>query len=177
MTRALGRTLFFTLLLTCALPARADPILMLLLGMARDMATQPKTAAVAPVEALPELYPGTTVPPALLKRLIDDCFLYLSAAQRTEIFDGLNAELLKPANFAVRAAMIEYFAHRALHVRATQLRLGQLSYREKQFLAEQFRQEIKALPEEETRELRGILERGLLPVPADLNQLLLATLD
>jgi hypothetical protein len=174
MPWALGTRLVFALLLAAALPARAaDPVLTFLLGMAREMMAQPKAAAV-PAPELPEVYPGTTVQPVLLKRLIDDSFLYLAAPQRAEIFDALNAELLKPKNFAVRASMIEYFAYRALQVRAAQLRLGQLSLREKQFLVEEFRQELKALPEEDAVQLRDMLHRGLLPVPADLNQLLLA---
>src|SRR5256714_933327 len=173
----MGRAFLFALLLACALPARAgDPVLTFLMGIAQEILHQPKAAA-PPAAALPEVYPGTTVQPALLKRLIDDCFLYLSAPQRAEIFDALNAELLKPGNFAVRAPMIEYFAHRALQVRAAQLRLAQLSPREQQFLADEFRQELKTLPEEQASELRGLLERGLLPVPTDLNQRLLAVFN
>jgi hypothetical protein len=173
----LGRILVISLLVACAQPARAaDPVLTFLMGMAHDMITEPKSA-VAPALELPKVYPGTTVPPAVLKRLIDDSFLYLSAPQRAEIFEALNAELLKPGNFAVRAAMIEYFAHRALQVRALQVRLGQLSFREQQFLVEEFRRELKSLPEDEAAQLRGLLERGLLPVPADLNQLLLAAFN
>jgi hypothetical protein len=173
----MGRAFLFALLLAVALPARsADPVLTFLMGMAHEILNQPKAAA-APAVELPEVYPGTTVRPALLKRLIDDCFLYLSAPQRAEIFEALNAELLKPANFAVRAPMIEYFVHRALQVRAAQVRLSQLSPREQEFLVDEFRQELKNLPEEQASELRGLLERGLLPVPTGLNQRLLAAFN
>ena len=173
----MGRTFLFAVLIAVAAPARAaDPVLTFLMSVAQEILSQPKAAA-APAADLPEIYPGTTVRPALLKRLIDDCFLYLSPAQRAEIFDALNAELLKPANFAVRAPMIEYFAHRALKVRAAQVRLSQLSPREQQFLADEFRQELKTLPEEQASELRGLLERGLLPVPTELNQRLLAAFN
>jgi hypothetical protein len=173
----MGRAFLFALLLACALPARAaDPVLTFLMGIAQEILNRPRAAA-PPATELPEIYPGTTVQPALLKRLIDDCFLYLSAPQRAEIFDALNAELLKPGNFAVRAPMIEYFVHRALQVRAAQVRLAQLSPREQQFLADEFRQELKTLPDEQASELRGLLERGLLPVPAELNQRLLAAFN
>lgn len=175
MLRARSRAVLFAVLLGCALPApAADPILMFVLGMAREMATQAAPLA-APVEPLPDTYPGTTVSPPELRRLIDGSFAYLSAAQRDAVFDALNAELLKPSNAAVRASMIEYFAERALQVRAAQLRLAQLSYREKQVLAEAFGRELKRMPEDEAQELRKLAETGLLPVPADLNQLLLAT--
>ena len=173
----MGRGILFAILLAVAVPARAaDPVLTFLLSVAQEILNQPK-ATPAPAVELPEVYPGTTVRPALLKRLIDDCFLYLSPAQRAEIFDALNVELLKPGNFAVRAPMIEYFAHRALQVRAAQVRLSQLSSREQEFLADEFKQELKNLPEEQATELRGLLERGLLPVPTELNQRLLAAFN
>lgn len=177
MPGVLRRSLLFALLFACAAPARAaDPVLMFLIGVARELAAQAKPAPVA-AEPIPDTYPGTTVEPALLRRLIDDSFLYLSDSQRTEIFDALHAELMKPGNFAVRASMIEFFAHRALEVRAAQLRLAQLSYREKQLLADEFRQELKLLPEGDVDQLRSVIERGLLPVPADLRGMLLTELD
>jgi len=175
----LGRSLLFAALLACALPARAaDPILMFLLGVAQEMAAS--AIAHAPPPAAPEpgdVYPGTTVPPAVLKRLIDDSFLYLSQTQRGEIFAALHAELMKPANSALRASIIEYFAHRALLVRAAHLRLAGLSAGEKQRLADEFRDALKSIPHDEAEKLRTALERGLLPVPSDLNRLLLAAFD
>ena len=62
-------------------------------------------------------------------------------------------------------------------VRAAQIELGKLSYAEKERLAVQFRLETAALPEEERVQLQKLLEQHLLPVPADLNQLLLAQLQ
>lgn len=177
MLRSPARALLFTVLLACALPAgAADPVLMFVLGMAREMATEAKPVP-APPAALPDTYPGTTVSPAVLRRLIDESFLYLSAAQRETLFNALNAELLKPSNAAVRASMIEYFAERAAQVRGVQLRLAQLSYREKQFFADAFGRELKRLPEAEAAELRKLAAADLLPLPADVNQLLLATFN
>jgi hypothetical protein len=175
-----GRAVVFIALLACAPSARAaDPILMFLLSVAREMVTNAITSHLAQPR-VPEpavTYPGTAVEPAHLRRLIDECFFYLSSAQRAEIFESLNAELLKPKNAAVRGPMIEYFADRALQVRAAQMRIAQLSYREKQQLAEEFRRETAAIPGEERARLQEVLERGLLPVPSDLNQLLLAALE
>jgi hypothetical protein len=175
MARALGRTLFFTVLLACATPVRAaDPLLMFLFSIAQEIASRPAAPAPAlPVER-PDVYPGTTVPVDVLRRLIDDSFIYLSPHQRTEIFDALHAELMKPANFAIRASTIEYFAHRALQVRSAQLRLAKLSQTQKESLAAEFREELQAFPMEEQETLRGVVEKGLLPIPSDLNQLLLA---
>ena len=174
MARVLGRSLFFAVLLALSLPARADPLLMLLLNIAQTMASLPPPPA-API-MLPETYPGTTVEPAVLRRIIDDSFMYLSFSQRGEVFDALNAEILKPQNAAVRGPMIEAFTRKALEIRAAQLKFADMSYGEKQLIASEFRKEVKTLPGEDAIRLRKALEKGLMPVPTDLGQLLLAAL-
>lgn len=157
----------------------ADPVIMFLLGIARDIAVsaakRPSTPAPLPPAA--QTYPGTVVEPWQLRRLIDDSFLYLSSRQRAEIFNTLNNLLLDPKNAAMRAPMIEQFVQQALAVRAAQLRLAQLSEREMQMMAQEFRREVTGLSEEERQQLLGILERGLLPVPASLNRMLLSQLN
>src|SRR5512139_2231352 len=142
MGRAFRRGVVFTLLFAgLVAPAAADPVLLFLLGIARDMilerANAPRTA-IEPVQPMPNLsrvYPGTSVEPEILRRLIDDSFLYLGSRQRQEIFDRLNAALLDPKNAAIRGTMIEYFSERALAVRAAQLQLAQMPYSEKQRMA------------------------------------------
>jgi hypothetical protein len=181
MAMVLGRSLLFTVLLSaCASPARAaEPLLMFLFGVAKEIAST-SAGPYSPVPAQaeePVSYPGTTVQPARLRRLIDESFTYLSEAQRGEIFTALHAELMKPGNVAISAPMIEHFAHRAFQVRAAQQHLARLSSREKESLAHEFRAEVKSLGAEEVGHLRLALERGLLPVPSDLNQLFLAAFD
>lgn len=176
---------FFFLATTFALPARAaDPILMFLLGFARNVIERQATEALKkPQQAafeMPDLsktYPGTTVEPAIMRRLIDDSFLYLSSEQRKEIFDSLNRALLDPKNAAIRSTIIEHFVHRSLAVRAAQIRLSQLSYREKELMADELRQTMKSVPPAELGELRKVIGDGLLPVPADMSQMFLAVLD
>jgi len=184
MGRYLRRGVLFTLLFAgVAAPAAADPILMFLIGIARDMlinhATSPERAR-SPAPPMPDLqrvYPGTTVEPDHLRRLIDDSFLYLGDGQRREIFESLHSALINPKNAAVRGAMIEYFAEKALTVRAAQLKLAQLPWSEKQRMAKEFKAELAALPAQEQIELGELLRSGLLPVPSDLNQLLLAAFE
>src|SRR3970282_2484459 len=106
------------------------------------------------------VYPGSPVEPEHLRRLIDDSFLYLSDAQRREIFDSLHAALSDPKNAAVRGAMIEYFATKALTVRAAQTRLAQMSWREKELLAGEFKKEIASLSAADQAELGELLPRG-----------------
>ena len=182
MGRFLRRGVFFALLLACAGPAVAlDPVLMFVLSMAREMIeSHGATRAPVPAAPMPDLtrvYPGTLVEPEQLRRLIDESFLYLSESQRREIFDSLHAALLEPKNAAVRASMIEYFAEKAHAVRAAQMRLSQLSWREKELLAGEFKKEIASLSAEEQAEVGQLLRRGLLPVPSDFNQLLLSAFE
>jgi len=155
---------------------------MFLLSIAREMieANARRSAALPPPVEAPEpsrAYPGTVVEPEHLRRLIDESFVYLSDEQRREIFDSLHATLSQPRNGPVRAAMIEHFASHALAVRAAHARLAQLSWREKEQLAEEFRGEVAALSGEEQAQLGALLRKGVLPVPSDLNQLLLAVLE
>jgi len=183
MHRRLRKVLLFALLYAGAIaPAAADPVVMFLIGIAREMvvkhatAPKPRTPDI-PLPDLSRVYPGTSVEPEHLRRLIDDSFLYLDGRQRREIFDSLHAALLEPKNAAVRGAMIEYFATKALTVRAAQLTLAKLSWREKQRLAEEFKSELGGLSEEDQVQLGELLRSGLLPVPGDLNQLLLTAFE
>lgn len=183
MVRLLRKGVLFTLLFAGVVtPAAADPILMFLLGIARDMIEAQVTRsrnAPAP-QYVPDkaaVYPGTTVEPGHLRRLIDDSFPYLSDDQRKEIFTSLNEALANPKNAAVRGAMIEYFADKALTVRAAQQKLAQLSTGEKENLAAGFRKEINGLSAEEQTQLGELLRKRLLPIPGDLNQMLLAAFD
>jgi len=122
-------------------------------------------------------YPGTLIEPEQMRRLIDDSFLYLGDRQRQEIFDSLNAELLNPKNAAVRGAMIEYFTDRALIVRAAQLQLARMPWSEKERMAAEFKSELSTLPPAEREQIGELLRKRMLPVPGDLNQLLLAAFE
>jgi hypothetical protein len=175
------RRIFFLLSLAFALPVHAaEPLLMFLFGIVKEVASSSSSsafAAAAPERAeAPQTYPGTTVPPATLRRLIEESFTYLSQAQRAEIFEALHAELLKPANITLSAPLIEHFAARAAQVREAQARLAHLTGQERERLLEDFRAETRTLSEHDLGQLRSVLERGLLPVPSDLTQQLLGAL-
>jgi hypothetical protein len=186
MGRLLRRGVVFTLLFAgLVAPAAADPIIMLLMSIARNMvskhAEKPDSEKRLESEILTfnlgKVYPGTLVEPDQMRRLIDDSFLYLGDRQRQEIFDSLNAELLNPKNAAIRGAMIEYFTDRALVVRAAQLQLAKMPWSEKERMALEFKSELAALPPEDREQIGELLRKRMLPVPSDLNQLLLATFD
>ena len=181
MCPALRRTAFLFFAAVWSAAANADPLVFFLMSAAREIAFaaiskgMTESAPAAPVPAT--TYPGTAVEPETLRQVIDDSFSYLSQSQRSEIFASLNEMLLDPKLGPTRATLIEYFLHKALAVRAAQIELGKLSYAEKERLAVQFRLETAALPAEERVQLLKLLEQHLLPVPADLNQLLLAQLQ
>ena len=184
MGRWLRKGVVFTLLFSgLVAPAAADPILMLLMSIARQMVTshaeKPDSEKQLEVE-IPDLdrfYAGTLVEPEQIRRLIDESFLYLNVWQRQEIFDSLNAELMKPKNAAVRGAMIDYFVDQALILRSAQLRLAQMPWSEKERMAAEFKSEIAALPTEDQAQIGELLRKRMLPVPGDLNQLLLAAFE
>ena len=182
MLRRIQGVVLFSALLGRATPAAAaDPILMLLLSVAREMifnAVRDRLLAPPAPEPIPAAtaYPGTAVEPAHVHRLIDEGFGYLSLTQRDEVYESLHAQLMDPKNASVRASTIEYFAERAVAMREAQDRLARLSYTEKSRLATEFRQQVAELSAEETAQLAELLRRQVLPVPSDLNDMLLAEL-
>jgi len=188
MDRAFRRVVFAFLLLAFAAPAAAmDPILMFVFSVAKEMIQANAARApdakplpdmgMASLPDFPKVYPGTMIEPAHLRQLIDDCFPYLSGSRRAEIFDALNAGLLDPKNAPVRASMIDYFAEKAFAVKAAQQRLEQMSTKEKEHLAGEFRKEVAGLPPEERARVAGLLREGLLPVPSDFNRMLLGAVE
>lgn len=159
----------------------ADPLTMLLLTIAREALFSAARDYLASREStpapLPQTYPGTTVEPAHVRRLVDEGFGYLTTAQRDEVFEAFHRHLMDPKNAAVRGPMIEYFAERAVAMRFAQERLARLSHAEKTALAADFRKEVAALPPEEAAQLATLLRKNVLPVPGDLNDMLLAVLS
>jgi hypothetical protein len=185
MGHMIGRTrkaLLFSLLVGIATPApAADPIVMLLLSVAREMifnAVRERLMAPPAEEPIPAatVYPGTVVEPAHVRRLIDEGFGYLSRGQREEVYESLHAQLMDPKNAAVRVSTIEYFAERAVAMREAQDRLARLSHSEKSRLAAEFRQQVAELSAEEMAQVAELLRRQVLPVPSDLNDMLLGEL-
>lgn len=187
MGRRLRQACLCVLLTACAWPAHAlDPVLMFVLSAAREViaaAVREKNRLPAPAPApvptpLPgDRYPGTSVHPEQLRGVVDECFGYLSEAQRAEIFGSLHATLLDPKNAATRSAMIEYFIARAVAVREAQQRLAQLSGAEEERLIAEFRAAVAAMPREEVEQLAELLRRRVLPVPDDLSTKLIAAID
>ena len=182
MLRRIRRVVLFSLLFGLATPApAADPIVMLLLSVAREMifnAVRERLMAPPAPEPIPAatVYPGTAIEPEHVRRIIDEGFGYLSRGQREEVYQSLHAQLMDPRNAAVRASTIEYFAERAVAMRQAQDRLARLSHSEKARLAAEFRQQVAELSADEMAQVAELLRRQVLPVPSDLNDMLLGEL-
>lgn len=178
MLRRLQKAMLLSLLLAFAAPASAvDPIVMFLLGIAREMAfnaIRERVMAPGDPEPPPAVYPGTTVEPAQVRRLIDQGYDYLSRSRRDEVFESLHASLMDPKNAAVSASTIEYLAEHAAAMRAFREELARMSLNEKSRIAAEFREQAAALSPDEKDKLAELIRQQVLPVPRDLNDMLLA---
>jgi hypothetical protein len=165
-------------------PARsADPLLMFVLGFAKNLiesAIERNAARPTPAVALP----APAAPPKAVARmdegdlraLVDESFGYLSGAQRAELLAGLDRALADPANGPYREAILTQFVGVARQVSFTHQSLDRLSADDKRALAERFAANYRTLSAEQQQHLTQQLRARALPLPADLNDMMLAAL-
>lgn len=164
-----------------------DPILVMLLRMVRDQAIS--ASVQAGVEALRENPPqrapifGYALPSAPLeagteeqhlRTLIDESFLHLTSGQRAAVYAGMEKILNDPQNAARKAQIVAEFSLQARVVRDGYRKLDSLSYFEKRTLAAQAREEFRRLPAAERQQMLEVLQTRMLPLPRDLNDIMLA---
>jgi hypothetical protein len=181
------RCLIGVLILFSTSAAFADPVLLLLLRMARDKAMS--ASVEAGVESMqqksniPTPVYGFALPTPPIPRgteeqqvrtLLDENFLHLTAAQRDEVFAGLQKILKDPQYARDRARLVAEFGLTARAVRDSYRGLDTLSYAEKRSLAAQAKEEYRRLPAGERQQLIEVLQSGMLPVPRDLRDIMLA---
>ena len=180
------RGVFITVLFAAGIsPAcAADPLTLFLLKMLRDqIATSALESAVNTLNAAPAAV-APQAPPALaevygvdeeqLRALIDTGFVHLTAAQRTDIYNSLTRMLAEPRNARARPLIIEELALRASAVRGAHERLAALTPAEKRAIAVDARSEYERLPAQERDQMMQLLKAGVVPIPQDLNDLILA---
>ena len=167
-----------------AAPARADPLLMFLLGFAKNLiesaiennAARPTPAAPAPLAPAVPAVPGKA-PAQLdandLRKLVDESFAYLDPSQRDQLLTGLEQALENPANAAYRAAILNQFVGVAQQVRFIQRQLNRLSAEDKRQLAERFAENYRALAPDQQQALSRQLQARALPLPSDLTDMML----
>jgi len=176
----------FVAALAQPLPARAaDPLLMFVLGFAKNLIesslqeNKAQRGAEANV-ALPAPAPVAKAPASMdqsdLRALIDESFVYLSRAQRAELLAGLEKALADPANSAYREAILNQFVAVARQVQYTHGQLSRLSPEDKLVLADRFAANFRTLSPEQQHALLEQLRLRALPLPTDLNDMMLAAL-
>lgn len=181
------RCLVGVLILCATSAACADPVLLLLLRMARDRAVSASIEAgvnsLQQKSNIPSPVYGFALPtPALptgneeeqVRVLLDENFLHLSASQRHEVFAGLQKILQDPQNRRDKSRLVGEFALKAREVRESYRGLDTLTAGEKRTLAMQAKEEYRRLPEGERQRLLAVLQSGMLLVPRDLRDIMLA---
>ena len=178
------------LLTAVAAPAAAaDPLTLILLRLLRDQlitksleAAWESRSAWAPSQQ-PKPEPSFAMPlrPAELddagiRRMIDDGFVHLSAAQRAEVYAAVQRVLADPEHAASRAVILEELAVKAAATRHLHDQLRQLSGADKQRIAAQARAEYARLSDDERQQLLHVLRTGAVPIPRDLSDSILAEL-
>jgi hypothetical protein len=167
-----------------ATPARAaDPLLMFMLGFAKNLiesAIEANAARPAPPVALPPPAPLPKAPARMdsadLQALVDESFGYLTATQRAELLAGLDKALSDPANGPHRDAIVSQFVNVARQVSFAHRQLERLSPEHKQALAQRFALNYRSLAPEHQQALSQQLRARALPLPADLNDMMLSAL-
>lgn len=177
-----------TLVLALAtLPARAaDPILMFVLGFAKNLIesnleANAKKPAPLPLNPLPPVPAIAFKAPAAMnsddiRALVEDSFAYLSRAQRAELLAGLERALADPVLAPQRDAILAEFVTVARQVGFTHRQLDRLSGTQKRALAEQFAADYRSLGPDQQQALIQQLRLRALPLPTDLNEMMLTAL-
>src|SRR3954470_17343127 len=181
------RYLVAALLMVSASNAIADPILLFLLRMARDKAVSASLESgvnsLQRPATLPSPVYGFALPrPAIplgneeqeMRAVIDENLLHLTRAQRDEVFTALQEKLRDPGYASQKPQLIATFSLAARDVRESYRALDALTQSEKQSLAERAGDEFRGMAEDERQQLVGILRSGVLPLPADLRDIMLA---
>lgn len=167
-----------------------DPMLLLLVRMMRDHAISTSVEAGvnslrqdAPPQA-PKFGYGPPKPPEpqgnpeqRLRKLIDESLLHLSAAQRDAVFAGMQKVLGDPQYAQHSSQILAEFTSTARALREGFLQLDRLTYSQKKALVLQAREEFQRLSAEERQHLLEVLQAGMLPVPRDISEIMLAEFD
>jgi hypothetical protein len=163
-----------------AVGVAADPLTLLLIHIIREQIASAVQDAVEKAQRESER-PVLIIPQGpydlndeKLRALIDEGFVYLSSAQRDEVFASAKRILSDPNNAALRPMLVQELAVKASAARQAHERLANLSPTEKRALAIQARGEYEKLPPEERQQMIQVLQAGIAPLPRDLNEMILA---
>ena len=175
----------FAIALFCAPAFSADPLTLLLLRVLRDkmistgIENAVERAAVQPATPQP-LFSGVPyagLADGQLRQLIDEGFVHLTAAQRDEVVASVRRIIADPKNAAEVPAIIADLAVKASAVRQVHEQLNALSFARKQRIASEAREEYEKMPLETREQMASVLRQRLVPLPADLTDMILGEFD
>lgn len=169
----------------CSSALAFDPVTLIVLRLLRDKVLSSAveagvTSAMANANASSPSDTGYPMgsPPAneQLRRLIDEGFVYLTPAQRDELYASMRKLLADPRYMSARPLIVEEFTRKAAAARMAHERLAKLSPEEKKEVALRTVQEYQQMPPEEAAQMLTVLRAGTAPIPRELNDLILAGL-
>jgi hypothetical protein len=179
----LRRILIGLLLLTWSSASFAvDPLTLILLRVLRDQIISHSAQTAVEAMQSEDKGPKVIVPPpspyaleeSKLRALIDEGFVYLTPAQRDEVYVSVQRALADPKNANLRPMIVQELALKASAVRQAIEQLNNLSENQKQTIVSQAREEYLKLSPEERRLMVQVLQSGLAPIPRELNDRMLA---
>lgn len=159
----------------------ADPLTLLLLRFMRDQIISSAIESAVDQARSSEPPQPLVIPRAphdlddqQLRALIDEGFVHLSPAQRDEVFASVKRMLADPKNAALRPSLVQELAVKASAVRQAHEQLAGLSAEKKKIIAAEAREEYEKLPPDERQQMVQMLQSGVVPIPRDLNEMILA---
>jgi len=159
-----------------------DPLTLILLRVLRDQAVTSSAESMYEESQREDSKPRVAVMPPppyaiedqKLRALIDEGFVYLTAAQRDEVYAGVRRGLADPKNAHLQPLIIQELAFKASAMRQAHERLNNLSYSQKQAIAGQALEEYTGMSGAERQQMIKVLQSGAAPIPRDLNDMMLA---
>lgn len=179
----LRRILIGLLLLTWSSASFAvDPLTLILLRVLRDQVISHSAQTAVEGMQSEDKNRKVIVPPpspyaledSKLRALIDEGFVYLTPAQRDEVYVSVQRALADPKNANLRPMIVQELALKASAVRQAIEQLNNLSENQKQTIISQAREEYLKLTPEERRLMIQVLQSGMAPIPRELNERMLA---
>lgn len=159
-----------------------DPLTLMLLRVLRDqIITSSAQSAVEGMQREDKDRKVIVLPPSpyaledsKLRSLIDEGFIYLTPAQRDEVYVSVRRALADPKNAAIRPMIVQELALKASAVRQVHEQINNLPEEEKKAIVRQAREEYLNLPSAERRQMVRVLQSGIAPIPRELNDRMLA---
>ncbi len=173
----------------CTPAYSADPLTLILLRLLRDKIissglesayeSMPRGRAVAPSAppASADFSASFALSDTQLRQLIDEGFVHLSSAQRNEVYTSVRRILADPKNAAEVPAIIADLALKASAVRQAHEQINALSSVRKRQIAAEARSEYEKMPPETREQMASVLRQRLVPLPADLTDMILSEFD